>query len=312
MKIVLSPLFVCYLIFLPSTYIGALVFASIDQVPDELIDNAVILGVLSFLVAFLFIIDMSEKMETKGKTDSTQTDTSSIDRHFIKSQNIGTVSSELNLIEHDENDRRNSRNQSVRSKSSSHPNVQGNDNTETFISDVDNQTQPNSFNKFHVHLPTSSQEGSIDNHEIISSDIVRAKTYPSIQTPTKVKHYPTIVNHFESEPYRKIFNRPTQQQSSYSRYHDQTKTHGSANDSSTFYDDFSKYRQDSYYQGPKVDQLMVIRDYSNEQHTCSCHEGDIPDNMTIKSGYVSQVAKLWDDRSKNQESLSFTPKNTSV
>ncbi|KAL7032845.1 hypothetical protein ACKWTF_007410 [Chironomus riparius] len=306
--------------------VGALVFAAIDQVPDELIDNAVILGVLSFFVAFLFLIDMSEKMSSKAKTDATQTDTNSIDRNFSRSPKIGTVNSELNLIDHDENDRRNTQNQSIRSRGSSVQNVQSDGISskvtdtasiianEGMMNDFENQGQSHSINKYHIHT-------SLPNHEhihegFVTSDVVRAKTYPTIQMPTKVKQYPTIVNHFESEPYKKILHRSTQQQpSSYTRYHDQTQIH---NDMPTYYDDFSKFRHDTYYQGPKVDQLMVIRDYSNEPHSCNCQTRDNEkqdDNVTVKSGYVSQVAKLWDDRTKksqDQESIPYLHKNTNV
>lgn len=301
-----------------------MVFASIDQVPDELIDNAVILGVLSFIVAFLFLIDMSEKMSSKGKTDATQTDTSSIDRHFGRSPNIGTVNSELNLIDHDENERRNVKNQSIRSRGSSIQNLQSdgmsskmtdtasNVANDSMTNDFENQGQSQPINKYHVHTSSPNHE-YIHEGFVTTSDVVRAKTYPTIQMPTKVKQYPTIVNHFESEPYKKILHRSTQQEpTSYTRYHDQTQTH---NDMPTYYDDFSKLRHDTYYQGPKVDQLMVIRDYSSEPHSCNCQIRDSEkqdDNMTIKSGYVSQVAKLWDDRTKHQESITYLHKNTNV
>lgn len=320
--------------------------ASIDQVPDELIDNAIILGVLSFIVAFLFLIDMSEKIGRKGKTDATQTDTSSIDRHFGRSLNIGTVNSELNLVEHDGNDRNRSvsQNQSVRSKASEVMNIQSNPMSHhSQSSSIGSQTQqqqqqqqnfkqPQSLNEFQnqhhqQYQQTQQQQSSGNSYHIhhshageeilhpsassyVTEDVVQTKTYPTAQMPTfsKVKQYPTIVNHFESEPYKKILNRSTQQSptrstSPYSRYQDQTPTH---HENPTFYDDFTKYRNESYYQGPKVDQvgkLMVIRDYSSEKHACNCQPRDSnveqqDDNVTVKSGYVSQVAKLWDEKSK--------------
>jgi hypothetical protein len=338
------------------------VLASIDQVPDELIDNAIILGVLSFVVAFLFLIDMSEKMGRKGKTDATQTDTSSIDRHFGRSLNIGTVNSELNLVEHDGNDRKRSvsQNQSVRSKASEVMNIQSNPmSLHSQSSSMGSQTQqqqqqqqqqypklqnlkqtqqPQSFNEFqnqhhqqhqqtppqqqqqqqqsfgnsyHIHHSHADEENLHPSaSSYVTEDVVQTKTYPTAQMPTfsKVKQYPTIVNHLEMEPYKKILNRSTQQSptrstSPYSRYQDQTPMH---HENPTFYDDFAKYRNESYYQGPKVDQvgkLMVIRDYSSEKNACNCQPRDNSieqqdDNVTVKSGYVSQVAKLWDEKSK--------------
>ncbi|GAB0091138.1 uncharacterized protein DMENIID0001_059470 [Sergentomyia squamirostris] len=55
---------------------GGLVFASIDQVPSALHDNAIILGCLSFLVAFLFIVDLSDPL-ARHRSGATQTDAAS-------------------------------------------------------------------------------------------------------------------------------------------------------------------------------------------------------------------------------------------
>lgn len=41
---------------------GGLVLAAIDQVPHALIDNAIIMGLLSFLVAFIFLIDLADPL----------------------------------------------------------------------------------------------------------------------------------------------------------------------------------------------------------------------------------------------------------
>lgn len=308
--------------------------ASIDQIPEELVDNAILLGALSFIVGFIFLIDMSEKMVQGGKSDATQTDTSSIDRHFSRNQNIGTVNSELNLIEHDENDmRRSVQNQSMRSTKASSDvmNIQSNPLSHNGHSMNSNQQnrQTNEYPNQKSVTVTQSLDGrnthhhhhhhSIDDNihpSYVSEDVVQTKTYPTAQMPTysKVKHYPTVINHFESEPYKKILNRANNQQVQvpYARYHDQSQ---SLHENPTFYDDFTKYRQETYYQGPKVDhvvkndhtsKLMVIRDYSSENHTCNCQMVDNDnepqdDNATIKSGYVSQVAKLWDDRTKNHQ-----------
>jgi hypothetical protein len=52
---------------------GALVFAAIDQVPYGLIDNAIILGCLSFFVAFLMLIDLSDPL-ARWRSHLTQTE----------------------------------------------------------------------------------------------------------------------------------------------------------------------------------------------------------------------------------------------
>ena len=305
--------------------------ASIDQVPDELIDNAIVLGCLSFFVAFVFLIDMSEKMG-KRRSDATQTDTSSIDRHYTKSLSSTTINSQANLMDSDETSRRNR--ESMRS-GNGQMNVISQQNgahlqqsKNPFVSHqptIDHmqqqyiQEQP--FTDHHVDQNFHSQSQSMQSAQHFpstsySEDIVETQTLPTVQQPvfSKVKQAPTPVSHLETEPYRKILSR-TNQPVPYTRYHDQAKHHNDP----TFYDDFNSFRKQSYYQGPKVDQgkLMVIRDYSQERapqqqqeqkHACSCQsehgiEGENleQDNTAIKSGYVSQVAKLWDNRMKSNQ-----------
>lgn len=286
--------------------VGALVLASIDSVPSELVDNAIVLGVLSFIVAFVFLIDMSEKMGRKEKTHTTQTDTSSIDRHFTKGYHIGTVSSEVNLVDHDGNDRKSIYNQSMRSKNSESMNIQANpmhsqspppnsSHHQQQHMDAKSTGASSGYNSYHNHQNSHEENYNPPSH--ISEDIVQSKTYPTAQMPTfsKVKQgqYPTVVNHLESEPYKKILSRASNP-NTYSRYHDPTHQ-----ENPTFYEDFSKFRQESYYQGPKVDnKLMVIRDYSAErrQSQCNCHHPEHEDG--VKAGYVAKVAKLYDDQSK--------------
>lgn len=53
---------------------GGLVLAAIDQVPHALIDNAIVMGLLSFLVAFIFLIDLSDPLPMR-RVSSVQTNT---------------------------------------------------------------------------------------------------------------------------------------------------------------------------------------------------------------------------------------------
>lgn len=303
---------------------GGLVLASIDQVPDELIDNAIVLGCLSFFVAFVFLIDMSEKMG-KRRTDSTQTDTSSIDRHFTKSQSMTTINSQANLMDSDDNgkNRDSMRSTNTQREISTQQTQQNQQSLNPFVNHQQNgeqRHQPLSHEQsFHVHYPEGSQPPqSIRSTQhfpttTYSEDVVETQTLPTAQTAvfSKVKQPPTLINHFETEPYKKILSRTNQPVPVvYTRYHDPAQHH---NDPS-FYDDFNDYRKQTYYQGPKVDQgKLVIRDYSHQptqqqKHACNCPnhhddetEGNEQNNVTIKSGYVSQVAKLWDNRMKSNE-----------
>lgn len=291
-----------YFRFLP----GGLVLASIDQIPEELIDNAIVLGCLSFFVAFVFLIDMSEKTG-KRRTDATQTDTSSIDRHN-KSQSTTTLNSQANLMESDGN------RESMRSNGTQQREQQtvaiGQQSSNPFVNQQ--QTNDQSFpgqpqgNSYHTHYHPSHTNQNFPSMTF-SEDVVETQVLPTAQQPvfSKVKQPATVLNHFETEPYKKILSRSNQQpaaQSPYSRYHDQAQHHHDP----SFYDDFNDYRKTTYYQGPKVDQgKLVIRDYSQQpKPSCNCpnHGEEEQDSATIKSGYVSQVAKLWDDRMRNNRS----------
>lgn len=253
---------------------------------------------------------MSEKMG-KHRSDATQTDSSSIDRHYTKSQSTTTVNSQANLMESDENNGKNResmRSTGQREATSQQAVAQSQQSSNPFVNQPTNDqrqstSQENSSleQSYHVHYPTSTY----------SEDVIETQTLPSAQNPvfSKVKQNPTILNHFETEPYKKILTR-SNQPNSYTRYHDTAQQH---HRDPTFYDDFDSYRKQTYYQGPKVDQgKLVIRDYSQQSqkpHTCNCQNQNCEENEgqeqqssdALKPGYVSQVAKLWDDRMKSNQ-----------
>jgi hypothetical protein len=272
-------------LFLTRLFIGGLVLASIDQVPGGLIDNAIVIGCLSFFVAFVFLIDLSEKMG-KRRTDATQTDTNSIDRHN-KSQSMTTLNSQANLMESDVN--------GSRIRESMRSTVDGNvqQSLNPFVT-TETQTQDQGFHSMH-----STQQHF--QPATYTEDVVETQTLPTAQLPvfSKVKQ-PPVTNHLETEAYKKILSRQSQIPANFTRYHD---TSAQLHHDPSFYDDFNNYRKQTYYQGPKVDQgKFVIRDYSHEpKHgACNCthHEEE---SAAIKAGYVSQVAKIWDDRMKSNQ-----------
>ena len=261
---------------------------------------------------------MSEKMQSsKLRTDATQTDTNSIDRHFNKTQSMTTLNSQANLMDADGNNRESMRSTTTNGQ---RENVVQQNATNPFVnqSNFDQRQQTGNIQDSNYNQDYSKQQNDQGFHSQpqsmhFSEDVVETQTFPSPQMPvfSKVKQPPTILNHFETEPYRKILsrtNQPSTLQSTHSRYQDQAQQ----NQDPSFYDDFNKYRTQTYYQGPKVDQgkLLVIRDYSQQpqKHTCSCqnhnceeNEGQDEGNAAMKSGYVSQVAKLWDSRMQSNQ-----------
>lgn len=73
---------------------GAVVFAAIDQIPEDLIDNAVILGCLSFVVAFLMLIDLFDPMAPRS---SQRSPTSNRTIEDINSHNPAAQSDVINM-----------------------------------------------------------------------------------------------------------------------------------------------------------------------------------------------------------------------
>lgn len=66
---------------------GGLVLAAIDQVPHALIDNAIVMGLLSFLVAFIFLIDLSDPLPMR-RTSHVQTNTNATNEMGIQADNL--------------------------------------------------------------------------------------------------------------------------------------------------------------------------------------------------------------------------------
>ena len=67
---------------------------------------------------------------------------------------------------------------------------------------------PQNYRNYNQSYVPENQQMSHNMRE----DYVQRQIFPSAQTPVfaKVKPAPTIINHFESEPYKKILSRPTQ------------------------------------------------------------------------------------------------------
>lgn len=75
---------------------GGLVFASIEQVPPDLHENAIILGSLSFFIALLFLIDLADPM-ARYTSNHTQTDHISNAQSSTQTQSQSTEFKQLNI-----------------------------------------------------------------------------------------------------------------------------------------------------------------------------------------------------------------------
>lgn len=362
-----------------------MLFAAIDQVPSDLHDNAIILGCLSFFVAFLFLIDLGDPMGRK-RSGATQTDTNSIDRNDQSKKQIAVISNNANVVssgsganavfaenlnqpdqtDHQANNlQKNAPSTAIKPKNLNvrlPPKTQT--QTQYLETDFNEQEAAERFQRapmqsrnysqnyrqpkmeapenhymeeaaedeFEYHNGTPQnyrnhnqnlmQESQQMNHNM-REDYVQRQIFPTAQTPVfaKVKPAPTIINHFESEPYKKILSRPTQfQQRPNQQYYPQRHVHPQHNhqnprqqlyhDNANYVDDFAVYRHQTYVQASKVDQgKLVIRDYSKKaqpQKKCDCnhpncagpnHFEEEPANpIKIRPGYVANVAKIFDSR----------------
>lgn len=352
-------------------------FAAIDQVPSELHDNAIILGCLSFFVAFLFLIDLADPLGSK-RSGATQTDTNSIDRNDQSKRQIAVISNNANastsgnggianatftenLIQPDQTDipthdvpfaAMKPQNMNVRLPPKTQyleTDFNGQEATERFqrapmqsrnysqnYRQPQMETPENHYmeeaaeDEFEYHgAPQNYRNHSQNNQQNVNhnirEDYIQRQIFPTAQTPVfaKVKPAPTIINHFESEPYKKILSRPTQFQqrpnNQPQQYYPQRHVHPQQNqidqrqqsyhDNANYVDDFAVYRHQTYVQASKVDQgKLVIRDYSKKaqpQKNCDCnypscagpnknHENK--EATPIRPGYVANVAKIFDSR----------------
>lgn len=66
---------------------GGMVLAAIDQVPHALIDNAIVMGLLSFLVAFIFLIDLSDPLPMR-RVSHAQTSTNATHEMGIQADEV--------------------------------------------------------------------------------------------------------------------------------------------------------------------------------------------------------------------------------
>ena len=202
-------------------------------------------------------------------------------------------------------------------------------NFQSYIPPEQLQQQHQQQQNYYSYNPQNQQQQrQVFPSQYVSEEFVQTQTLPTVQQPifAKVKQ-PTILNHFETEPYKKILNRSTQQpppphqqqQQQYSSVaHKRYQDPPNFNDNMSYAEDFDTRNKQTYYPGQKVDQgKMIIRDYSkqkSEAAKCNCneqHEQTDEDNeeSPIKSGYVSHVAKLWDNRMKSSHKISPSKKN---
>lgn len=277
---------------------AGLILASIDQILPDLYDNAIILGALSFVVGFLYLIDLSDPLARKIPT-TTQTDATMAQGTSSMQSNVGQIQKSVKISKDV---------QTGTDSLPTTPQLQYNSRTNTLRS-LSRQSQYN--NNGH------SNHG-VDMHEI---DIVETKNYPERQSPvfSKVKlpteKKPTKQKDVARNYYNRGFLEPWEELESpiIVKPPSVSPSRGSFRTRSP-----DVYHSNTYVQAPPVDKgLTVIRksrpvrytyypDYSLDEKEHEEEEQPQP----IRRGYVAQAAALWDSRVSGKSVRSLRPGST--
>lgn len=281
-------------------FIGGVVFSAFDQVPSDLHDNAIVLGCLSFFVAFLMLIDLADPM-ARHTTDTTQTDPDITEQKEPNlnnniSQSTATEQSQVGAAQHLPNNEQNHR---QNGSSDSLP-LNGQYHRSDTVDFVQSRSLPIAQKPvFEKMLLPEKQRPARQNIPDPRSNTSRME-YSS--------HYAHVAN---TEP-------PAPPRHGYSQYNH--GYHSSPDRNTNRFDhkpnlmvvrDFSRpavsnnrnneaisHQQQLPYRNSSVSGRHSSRRQSCRKN-CSSDEDDIP--SAIKPGFVAQAAKIWDNRAKQSE-----------
>lgn len=274
-----------------SFFSGGVVFSAFDQIPADLHDNAIILGCLSFFVAFMMLFDLADPM-ARHTTDTTQTDFP-VDAPTLQENKI------LN------------RDQNIPTSTQAH--VHDNHHNEDTASQELNTTNGQytrgdevDFVQSNV-LPTAQQP-------IFEKVLLPEKLRPhrkNIQDPKVNKSKTEFTNHGFSNNFEQIpqphhrsppsqtnhaaapRNLPPVPQRNFDRYDYRLNQ------------DYS--RQSTYNLSRNIPPRSAHSSY-RRQNSCrrkgSCSSGDEDYHSTpVQPGFVAHAARIWDNRAKQTSEL---------
>lgn len=285
---------------------GGLVLAAIDQVPSNLIDNAIVLGCLSFFVGLLFLIDISDPLRVTDneatQTDAERENLTPIEIQAKNTQSMQTVGvpapvsieERLNIDE------------SAKEINVIETNVLPSRQMPRVIKEPDAiQIPKHSQNRYTIHAPSNVHWHDYDVESIpnyVKGDAKQVQDNrgfidEGIQQHLAPHHYQPQYTRQQSQP---VFNRSREQTRQPYR-----KSHSVEN--------FENLPQSSYLRGPEVDHNNIVMHQHNKDSCCSHRHRHQQPRMRREPltpatpGYVAHAAKMWEKRSRSQ-----SPSSTSI
>lgn len=287
---------------------GGLVLAAIDQVPSNLIDNAIVLGCISFFVGLLFLIDISDPLRVTDN-EATQTDAERENltpielqaKHAQTMQTVGVpqpVSIEERLMI----------DESSKDVNVVETNVLPTRQTPRVIKEPDAIRLPkHTQNRYTMHAPPSVHWQEYDVESIpnyVKRDTKQVQDNrgfidEGIQPHLSPHQYhqsppPNYNRQFTHQPsHHNFYNRPPDQSQSQSPY----KSHS--------VDHLDHAPQSSYMRASSVDQGNIVMHnkdacctHNHRRHSQPRLRREPPSPAT--PGYVAHAAKMWERRSRSQ------------
>lgn len=245
---------------------AGLVFAALDQLPHGLIDNAIVLGCLSLFVGFLFLIDLSDPLQTHS-TEQTQTDNVEIienthAKHFSKHT---TTHEMVNL-----------------------PNGRIHEDMKKEIH-IETQVLPSR------QTPVFAKVNSGPEKRILTQDDFQ-------ESQIKNNQMVYYKSGYDSPPPSLV-----KRQSQYTTYQE---NHGYLNDQNQYNKSSQEQYKTTYVQGSVVDDGNFI--LKSKTECCSRNRNQVEPSSPSSPGYVANIAKMWERRSRSKSPKPFYGLQTNV
>lgn len=286
---------------------GGLVLAAIDQVPSNLIDNAIVLGCMSFFVGLLFLIDISDPLRVTDN-EATQTDAEARENLTpieIQAKNVQTMQTvgvppSLSIEERLMID------ESIKDVNIIETNVLPTRQTPRVIKEPDAIRLPkHAQNRYTMHAPPSVHWQEYDVESVpnyVKRDVKQVKDNRGFIDEGIQPHFSPHQHQQQLPPYNRQSNyHPTQQTFYNNRPADRRvsppyKSHS--------VDHLDQAPQSSYMKAATVDQGNIIM--HNKDACCTHHHRHHQPRLRREPlspatpGYVAHAAKMWERRSRSQ------------
>lgn len=288
-------------------YAGGVVFSAFDQVPSDLHINAIVLGCLSFLVAFLMLIDLADPM-ARHTNDTTQTDfpvPTGLPAQEIKE--INTIGPHM-----------------IAKPIPTAANIQVHPNRSHRTSDVVNPTngqyvRGDEVDFVQAHMTPSAQEPIFEKLLLPEKQRPHRQNIPDPHSNrARLEYQATPAYSYEPSaqqqpieqpnvPYRSQFDARSHQPQSYSRqstynlsrgppqprHPPHQHQHNFENTSQRHYN----IRTSPTHRNPSTNRRRSSHCSNNNS------SGDEDNSRAIRPGFVAHAARFWDQRAKQNEEL---------